>query len=225
MWPTTAQSWLQVSPDYWKTRRECWLYSIYHDAFETQTDSRYQTHLPAMRSINMENCYSNMRRPCWRWYGSVVVSLTLLHATWVQFPDQQPPGQTTPSSFLCVGHWCTIPIPESESIPEWFHFWLESESNIWKTPGILYEVLKISVIQSDIRALPRIDYGFIQVAPPWGKQIMHLKLCIWLYWVIQWPDQKAVVLVVDFLHRSCIVILFAPSRKYMTTELVPITHS
>ncbi len=50
---------------------------------------------------------------------------------------------------------------------------------------ILYEVPKISVIQSDIRALPRIDYGFIQVAPPWGKQIMHLKLCIWLYWVIQ----------------------------------------
>ena len=36
--------------------------------------------------------------------------------------------------------WCTVPSPELESIPEWFHFWRESESesesNIWKTPGI-----------------------------------------------------------------------------------------
>ncbi len=29
---------------------------------------------------------------------------------------------------VCVLQWCTIPIPESESIPEWFQFLLESES-------------------------------------------------------------------------------------------------
>ncbi len=49
--------------------------------------------------------------------------------------------------------WCTIPIPESESIPESLWFWLESESGIsncvgigimhW-SPGIGIRVLKIS---------------------------------------------------------------------------------
>ncbi len=34
------------------------------------------------------------------------------------------------------GQWCTILILESESILEWFHFWLESESYICKTHGI-----------------------------------------------------------------------------------------
>ncbi len=32
--------------------------------------------------------------------------------------------------------WCTIPIPESESIPEWFHFMLEWESRKSKQSGI-----------------------------------------------------------------------------------------
>ena len=39
-----------------------------------------------------------------------------------------------------LDQWCAIPISESQLIAESFHFWLEleseSESNIWKTPGI-----------------------------------------------------------------------------------------
>ena len=37
-------------------------------------------------------------------------------------------GVTSCDVMVWRNQWCTIPIPESESIPEWIQFWLESES-------------------------------------------------------------------------------------------------